>query len=91
MAMGDYEIRIVKADGTPLVYACSQISDAGAIRSAENIPRGPGDRIEVWRSMFCVHCNDGLLIASDSPLKLSCWTGHLWPLLASVAGRPSCL
>lgn len=46
MAMGDYKIRIVKADGTPsLVYAYSQISDAGAIRSAENIPRGPGDRI----------------------------------------------
>ncbi len=59
--MGDYEIRILKTDGKPsLVYACSHMSDAGAIRSARNIAREPGDRIEVWRGMSCIHREDGL-------------------------------
>jgi hypothetical protein len=61
ISMGDYEIRILKTDGKPsLVYACSHMSDAGAIRSARNIAREPGDRIEVWRGMSCIHREDGL-------------------------------
>jgi len=63
--MGDYEIRILKADGSPsLVYACSHASAAGAIRSAENIPRGRGDKLEVWHGMTCIHRDEGMLIAS---------------------------
>jgi hypothetical protein len=65
MSMGDYEIRILKADGSPsLVYACSHMSDAGAIRSADKIPHDAGDKIEVWRGMACIHREDGLQIAS---------------------------
>lgn len=61
--MGGYEIRIIKADGSPsLVYACSQISDFGAIRSVDAIQREVDDRVEVWRGMICIYCEDGLYI-----------------------------
>jgi hypothetical protein len=61
--MGEYEIRILKADRTPsLIYACSHVSDAAAIGNAGNIQRDPGDSIEVWRGTSCIHRDDGLRI-----------------------------
>ena len=71
--MGDYEIRILKTDGRPsLVYACSHMSDAGAIRSARNIAREPGDRIEVWRGMSCIHREDGLQLPLARSRREAC-------------------
>jgi hypothetical protein len=63
MSMGEYEIRIIKANGSSsLVYSCAQFNEEVAIRRAERIPRDAGDRLEVWRGMDCIYRDPGLLV-----------------------------
>jgi len=58
--MAHYEIRIVKHNGAQsLVYACEHLTDAGAVASAEKIPRDTADTLEVWDGMRCVHRRTG--------------------------------
>ena len=58
--MAHYEIRIVKHNGTQsLIYACDHLTDAGAVASAEKIPRDIADTLEVWDGMRCVHRRTG--------------------------------
>ena len=59
--MAYYEIRIIKAGGAQsLVYACQHLTDASAIRAAQEIARGPGDHLEVWRGMDCIHLEENV-------------------------------
>jgi hypothetical protein len=61
--MGEYEIRVVRADGSPsLVYNCTKLSDTAAINMAKHIRRNPGDCLEIWRGMECIHFDPGSLI-----------------------------
>jgi hypothetical protein len=50
-----YEIRIVKKQKrSPVIYACSQMSDHAAIRRARSLVE-EGDLVEVWRGPDCVY------------------------------------
>ena len=53
--MDAYEIRIVKKQKpSPVIYACSQVSDHAAIRRARSLIE-EGDLVEVWRGLDCVY------------------------------------
>jgi len=50
-----YEIRIVKKTArSPMIYACSLVSDHAAIRRAQSLIED-GDLVEVWRGLDCVY------------------------------------
>ena len=53
-SMQQYEIRILKADGsTATILAAVQLNDNAAIRSAKKI--ADGRLFEVWRGMNCLY------------------------------------
>jgi hypothetical protein len=54
-ALDAYEIRIVKKLAkSPMIYACSLVSDHAAIRRAQSLTED-GDLVEVWRGLDCVY------------------------------------
>jgi hypothetical protein len=50
----NYEIRIVKKDRGPVIFACPHASDFAAIRRAQSLAE-PEDQVEVWRDLDCVY------------------------------------
>jgi hypothetical protein len=52
--MEKYEIRLVRKDGGPVVYASTYVSDYAAMRGARTLA-GAEDRIEIWRGMHCIY------------------------------------
>jgi len=58
-ALDAYEIRIVKKQAkSPMIYACSLVSDHAAIRRAQSLTED-GDLVEVWRGLDCVYSRGG--------------------------------
>ena len=52
--MGEYEIRILKEDGTvALIVAEIQLADSAAIRSGKKVANGRN--FEVWRGSDCIY------------------------------------
>ena len=54
VAVEKYEIRLVRKDGGPVVYASTYISDYAALRGARHLAT-PEDGIEIWRGMHCIY------------------------------------
>jgi hypothetical protein len=52
--MEKYEIRLVRKNGGPVVYASTYISDYAAVRGAR-ILAAAEDSIEIWRGMHCIY------------------------------------
>ena len=52
-AMENYEIRIRKGGGGPIIYAGPHFSDGAAVRIAREIT-GEQDIVEVWHGGDCV-------------------------------------
>ena len=52
--MEKYEIRLVRKDGGPVVYASTYMSDYAALRGARHMA-GAEDSIEIWRGMDCIY------------------------------------
>jgi hypothetical protein len=52
--MEKYEIRLVRKDGGPVVYASTYISDYAAVRGARSLATAE-DSIEIWRGMHCIY------------------------------------
>ena len=52
--MEKYEIRLVRKEGGPVVYASTYISDYAAVRGARSLAAAE-DSIEIWRGMHCIY------------------------------------
>ena len=55
--MENYEIRIVKGHGAPIIYAGPHFSDHAAVRRAQSLT-GDQDIVEVWRGGDCVYARN---------------------------------
>jgi hypothetical protein len=55
--MENYEIRILKGSGGPIIYAGTHISDMAAVRRARAIT-GAADVVEVWRGGDCIYARN---------------------------------
>jgi hypothetical protein len=52
--MHEYQIRILRSAGQPLVVSTRLMGDHAAIRKAQSLAMS-GDQLEVWRGMVCVY------------------------------------
>ena len=52
--MENYEIRIVKKGGHPVILAGPHTSDFAAVRRAQSLA-DKDDEVEVWRDMDCLY------------------------------------
>lgn len=52
--MQQYEIRVVRRSGAPLIYNVGLVNDFAAIRKGQMLI-DEGEYVEVWREMTCIY------------------------------------